>query len=152
MKYLFFIKLLSCCLVDREMCFWVFLLFLVCSCPKILAQDLVNATIIVNGTYTIAETDDNFVCVTLDWWPPEKCNYYQCPWGNSSALNLVKVQTSFRISAIVKFGSLLWKMRPLTPGNTIWIICFLWFNQDLHHPILAKAIRGKLSLTCEFGS
>uniref|UniRef100_A0A1D1Z3K1 Heparanase-like protein 1 n=1 Tax=Anthurium amnicola TaxID=1678845 RepID=A0A1D1Z3K1_9ARAE len=46
------------------------------------------ATIIIRGTMTAAKTDDNFICATLDWWPPEKCNYNQCPWGQSSILNL----------------------------------------------------------------
>ena len=55
----------------------------------ITSQDTENVTIIVDGFKTIAETDDNFVCATLDWWPPEKCNYNQCPWGQASILNLV---------------------------------------------------------------
>lgn len=55
----------------------------------ITSQNTENLTIIVNGSKTIAETDDNFVCATLDWWPPEKCNYNQCPWGQASVLNLV---------------------------------------------------------------
>lgn len=55
----------------------------------ITSQNTENLTIIVNGSKTIAETDDNFVCATLDWWPPEKCNYNQCPWGQASILNLV---------------------------------------------------------------
>ena len=89
-----FIKLLWCCMVNREMSFQAFLLFFLCSCPKILAQDPpVHETIVVKGASTIAETDDNFVCATLDWWPSEKCNYDQCPWGQSSVLNLVRVQT-----------------------------------------------------------
>jgi heparanase 1 len=48
-----------------------------------------EATVIVKGSAKIAETDRSYVCATLDWWPPEKCNYNQCPWGQSSILNLV---------------------------------------------------------------
>ncbi|KAL6645091.1 hypothetical protein ACP70R_016699 [Stipagrostis hirtigluma subsp. patula] len=39
-----------------------------------------EATVIVKGSTRIAETDENYVCATIDWWPPEKCNYNQCPW------------------------------------------------------------------------
>ncbi|XP_022151072.1 heparanase-like protein 2, partial [Momordica charantia] len=42
----------------------------------------------VKGVTTIAETDDNFICATLDWWPANKCDYGQCPWGNAGILNL----------------------------------------------------------------
>lgn len=45
-------------------------------------------TVIVRGSETIASTSDEFVCATIDWWPPEKCNYDQCPWGRASVLNL----------------------------------------------------------------
>ncbi|KAH0455064.1 hypothetical protein IEQ34_016988 [Dendrobium chrysotoxum] len=64
-----------------------FVLFL-CSLPVILSQENNDVTIIVKASVTEAETDDNFVCATLDWWPPEKCNYQQCPWGKSSIFNL----------------------------------------------------------------
>ncbi|KAG8482714.1 hypothetical protein CXB51_024453 [Gossypium anomalum] len=37
---------------------------------------------------SIAETNVNFVCATLDWWPTEKCNYNQYPWGKAGLLNL----------------------------------------------------------------
>ncbi|KAM0883922.1 hypothetical protein ACQ4PT_031296 [Festuca glaucescens] len=47
-----------------------------------------EATVIVKGSAKIAETDQSYVCATMDWWPPEKCNYNQCPWGQSSILNL----------------------------------------------------------------
>jgi len=53
------------------------------------AQQPEEATVIVKGSTRIAETDENYVCATIDWWPPEKCNYNQCPWGQSSILNLV---------------------------------------------------------------
>ncbi|RRT84312.1 hypothetical protein B296_00012718 [Ensete ventricosum] len=45
----------------------------------------------IKSVTTIAKTDDNFVCATMDWWPPDKCNYGICPWGNSSILNLDQV-------------------------------------------------------------
>ena len=36
------------------------------------------------------ETAETFVCATLDWWPPDKCDYGTCSWGNASLLNLVR--------------------------------------------------------------
>lgn len=47
---------------------------------------------VVDGTTPIAVTDDDFICATLDWWPPEKCDYGTCSWGLASMLNLVKVR------------------------------------------------------------
>lgn len=43
----------------------------------------------VKGVASIANTDDNFICATLDWWPANKCDYDQCPWGQAGILNLV---------------------------------------------------------------
>ncbi|KAJ1389826.1 Glycoside hydrolase, family 79 [Sesbania bispinosa] len=42
----------------------------------------------VKGVTSIATTDQNFICATLDWWPPNKCDYGQCPWGQAGILNL----------------------------------------------------------------
>lgn len=70
------------------MAFKLVLVLIVCSLPSIFSQDNSAVTIIVKGSSTEAETDDSFVCATIDWWPPGKCNYKQCPWGNTSALNL----------------------------------------------------------------
>lgn len=56
--------------------------------PQVLGQEIADATIVVDGTTTIAETDANFICATIDWWPHDKCNYNQCPWGYSSAINM----------------------------------------------------------------
>ncbi|GMI63523.1 glucuronidase 1 [Hibiscus trionum] len=47
-----------------------------------------NVNVVIHGAASIAKTDDNFVCVTLDWWPAEKCDYNQCPWGKAGILNL----------------------------------------------------------------
>lgn len=45
----------------------------------------------IEAETSIAKTDDNFICATLDWWPSDKCDYGQCPWGNSGLNNLVYV-------------------------------------------------------------
>lgn len=75
------------------------LLFLVlCALPSIFSEESPDVTVIVRGSATVAETDDYFVCATLDWWPPEKCNYNQCPWGQSSILNLVSLPFFFFFS------------------------------------------------------
>ncbi|PPR99139.1 hypothetical protein GOBAR_AA21530 [Gossypium barbadense] len=47
-----------------------------------------NVNVVIQGAASIGETDDNLVCTTLDWWPTEKCNYNQCPWGKAGLLNL----------------------------------------------------------------
>ncbi|KAJ8752719.1 hypothetical protein K2173_007029 [Erythroxylum novogranatense] len=64
------------------------LLFLSASLSVNLAQEVSHATIVVHSSTPIAETDDSFICATLDWWPHDKCNYNQCPWGYSSVINL----------------------------------------------------------------
>ncbi|KAL2935305.1 Heparanase-like protein 1 [Bienertia sinuspersici] len=56
--------------------------------PSILSQNIAGANLGVNGAHVIAETDENYVCATIDWWPHNKCDYNQCPWGYSSIMNL----------------------------------------------------------------
>jgi heparanase len=45
--------------------------------------------VVVDAQSSIAVTDEDFVCATLDWWPPEKCDYGTCSWGLASLLNMV---------------------------------------------------------------
>lgn len=47
-----------------------------------------DGTVSIDGKTAIGKIDDDFVCATLDWWPPEKCDYGTCSWGRSSLLNL----------------------------------------------------------------
>ncbi|KAK4479814.1 hypothetical protein RD792_015352 [Penstemon davidsonii] len=49
----------------------------------------------IKGVTSIAKTDDNFICATLDWWPEDKCDYNQCPWGKAGILNLVFLVIDF---------------------------------------------------------
>ncbi|CAI9754087.1 unnamed protein product [Fraxinus pennsylvanica] len=65
----------------------LFILLLVFS-PSILAQNADDVRLVIHTNTTTAETDDNYVCATLDWWPHDKCNYNQCPWEYSSVINL----------------------------------------------------------------
>ncbi|KAL1150674.1 hypothetical protein V6Z11_A10G279800 [Gossypium hirsutum] len=44
--------------------------------------------VVVEGATSIAQTDEDFICVALDWWPTNKCDYDQCPWGQAGLFNL----------------------------------------------------------------
>lgn len=48
-----------------------------------------EGVVYINGKSPIATTDDNFVCATMDWWPPDNCDFGTCSWGMASSLNLV---------------------------------------------------------------
>ncbi|KAL8118151.1 heparanase-like protein 1 [Apium graveolens] len=60
----------------------------VASLSTILAKNVEHVELVVDSTAVLAETDENYICATIDWWPHDKCNYNNCPWGYSSALNL----------------------------------------------------------------
>lgn len=47
-----------------------------------------EGTVHISGTAPIGRIDDDFVCATLDWWPPDKCDYGTCSWGNATLLDL----------------------------------------------------------------
>ncbi|KAK1263807.1 Heparanase-like protein 1 [Acorus gramineus] len=65
-----------------------FLLILFLNFPiGLLSKETVKATVVVYGAEAVAETDENFVCATIDWWHPSKCSN-QCPFGLSYVLNL----------------------------------------------------------------
>ncbi|KAH0468858.1 hypothetical protein IEQ34_002090 [Dendrobium chrysotoxum] len=87
------------------MAFKLGLVLFLCSLPSILCEKNNDVTIIVKGSTIEAEIDDSFVCATLDWWPPEKCNYNHCPWGNASVLNL-DLNHSYLSKAIQAFSPL----------------------------------------------
>ncbi|KAJ1389828.1 Glycoside hydrolase, family 79 [Sesbania bispinosa] len=53
-----------------------------------IAEDAEDVKVTVKGVTTIAKTDENFICATLDWWPSNKCDYDQCPWAQAGILNL----------------------------------------------------------------
>ncbi|KAM0026324.1 putative glycosidase [Helianthus debilis subsp. tardiflorus] len=67
-------------------CIWVFLFIF----GSVFVDSKVeNGSVLIDGESGIAETDSNFVCATMDWWPPEKCDYGTCSWGQASLLNVI---------------------------------------------------------------
>ncbi|XVF43198.1 hypothetical protein PTKIN_Ptkin02bG0021300 [Pterospermum kingtungense] len=60
-----------------------------------------NVKVVIQGATSIAKTDDNFICATMDWWPTDKCNYNQCPWGKTGILDL----NIFRLNAANYFSA-----------------------------------------------
>lgn len=51
--------------------------------------EAVKGVVVIHGKSFIGRIDDDFVCATMDWWPPQKCDYGKCSWGHASLLNLV---------------------------------------------------------------
>ena len=76
-------------LVDLPMGFQALFLVFLAFCSAILAQESEDVRIIIDTNSTVANTDANYICATIDWWPKDKCEYNRCPWGSSSVINLV---------------------------------------------------------------
>ncbi|XP_031279711.1 heparanase-like protein 3 isoform X1 [Pistacia vera] len=91
------------------------------------AENVVDGTVFINGTASIARTDDNFICATLDWWPPDKCDYGTCSWGRASLLNL-DLSNPILLNAIKAFSPL--KIRL---GGTLEDIV-IYESKDGHQP------------------
>ncbi|CAN1159360.1 Heparanase-like protein 3 [Linum perenne] len=68
-------------------------------------QTVVKATVVVDGTTIIGRTDEDFICATLDWWPPEKCDYGTCSWDHTSLINL-DLNDKILLKAIQAFSPL----------------------------------------------
>ncbi|CAH8384908.1 unnamed protein product [Eruca vesicaria subsp. sativa] len=47
-----------------------------------------KGTVFVYGRAAVGTIDEDFICATLDWWPPQKCDYGTCAWDHASILNL----------------------------------------------------------------
>lgn len=75
--------------VNLLMNFRTLFLIFVALCPALSAQIVKQIVLTIDASTKVAWTDANYICATIDWWPKEKCNYKQCPWGSASILNLV---------------------------------------------------------------
>ncbi|KAK9683562.1 hypothetical protein RND81_10G149900 [Saponaria officinalis] len=61
--------------------------------------------VFINSTDQIGQTDEDFICATLDWWPPDKCDYGTCSWGTDTLLNLDLNNTNL-LNAVKAFSPL----------------------------------------------
>lgn len=43
----------------------------------------------IRSVTSVAKTDEDFICATIDLWPSTKCDYNQCPWPKVGLLELV---------------------------------------------------------------
>eukprot|EP01061_Rhynchopus_euleeides_P021982 TRINITY_DN35863_c0_g1_i1.p1 TRINITY_DN35863_c0_g1~~TRINITY_DN35863_c0_g1_i1.p1 ORF type:complete len:490 (+),score=182.43 TRINITY_DN35863_c0_g1_i1:668-2137(+) len=55
-------------------------------CASGLALATADVKVQVDVARVQAETDGNYVCVGMDWWPANKCNWNVCPWGDAGIL------------------------------------------------------------------
>ena len=68
-------------------------------------EKTVKGSVLIDGKSAIGRIDSDFICVTLDWWPPEKCDYGTCSWDHASLLNLVRLFFKNLFSLCVCFHS-----------------------------------------------
>ncbi|XP_076956959.1 heparanase-like protein 3 [Bidens hawaiensis] len=68
-------------------------------------NDIVQGSVFINGKHAIGKTDNEFICATMDWWPPEKCDYGTCSWGHASLLSVDLDNIIFK-NAIKAFSTL----------------------------------------------
>ncbi|XP_015879557.3 heparanase-like protein 3 [Ziziphus jujuba] len=91
------------------LCFWLCLFgisFISASSQSVNNGDgTVEGTVFIDGKAAIGKIDDDFICATLDWWPPEKCDYGTCSWGRASLLNL-DLNNNIFLNAIKAFSPL----------------------------------------------
>ncbi|KAK7411680.1 hypothetical protein VNO78_03116 [Psophocarpus tetragonolobus] len=76
-----------------------------CNTVTVRGGPTVQGSVAIDGKSVIGNIDDDFVCATLDWWPPEKCDYGRCSWGLASLLNL-DLNKKILLNAIKAFSPL----------------------------------------------
>lgn len=67
----------------------LFFVFCIWSCYSCVCVKSLENSVYIDAKSVIGRIDDDFICATLDWWPPQKCDYGTCAWGRASLLNLV---------------------------------------------------------------
>lgn len=88
--------------LQMRICIWVCIIHFVCF---VQGESTSEGIVYVDGKSVIGVVDSDYVCATLDWWPPEKCDYGTCSWGKASLLNLDLANDIF-LKAIQAFSPL----------------------------------------------
>ncbi|XP_059432392.1 heparanase-like protein 3 [Corylus avellana] len=98
---------MGCRIWVMGMCLWmcVFSYSFISVNSRIVGDGVAEGTVFIDGKAAIGRIDDDFVCATIDWWPPEKCDYGTCSWGRASLLNL-DLGNNILLNAIKAFSPL----------------------------------------------
>ncbi|OAY46998.1 heparanase-like protein 3 [Manihot esculenta] len=75
------------------------------SSQSVAGDGSVEGTVFIDGKSSIGKIDEDFICATLDWWPPEKCDYGTCSWDYASLINL-DLSSNILLNAIKAFSPL----------------------------------------------
>lgn len=89
-------------------CIWICLFcygFISVSAKTVGGDGNILGTVFIERKIAIGSIDHDFVCATVDWWPPEKCDYGSCSWGRASLLNL-DLGNNILLNAIKAFAPL----------------------------------------------
>ncbi|KAK3438121.1 hypothetical protein EUGRSUZ_C02740 [Eucalyptus grandis] len=65
---------------------------------------VVDGSVFINGSASIASIDDDFICATLDYGPPDVCHQGTC-WGNATLFTL-DLSNPILLNAIKAFSPL----------------------------------------------
>ncbi|KAL2327417.1 hypothetical protein Fmac_020844 [Flemingia macrophylla] len=90
------------------LCFWLHLTCFILvfgNTVTVKGDEAVKGTVVIDDKSCVGTIDDDFVCATLDWWPPEKCDYGRCSWGLASLLNL-DLNNKIFLNAVKAFSPL----------------------------------------------
>ncbi|XP_061350701.1 heparanase-like protein 3 [Gastrolobium bilobum] len=90
------------------LCLWMYLVsfrFIGVNALNERGVEAVKGIVFIHGKSAIGKIDDDFICATLDWWPPQKCDYGKCSWGHASLLNL-DLNNKILLNAVKAFSPL----------------------------------------------
>ncbi|XP_043717270.1 heparanase-like protein 3 [Telopea speciosissima] len=97
--------------------------------------ETVRGTVLINGRAGIGRTDEDFFYATLDWWPPEKCDYGTCSWGVASLLNL-DLNNKILLNAVKAFKSMKLRLSGTLQDKVIYEI---GHQQQSCHPFVKNS-------------
>ncbi|KAF7151987.1 hypothetical protein RHSIM_Rhsim01G0055300 [Rhododendron simsii] len=114
--------------LQKGFCIWVCLCAL-CFISVNSESGTVGGIVFIEGKSAIGRTDTDFICATLDWWPPEKCDYGTCSWGHASLLNL-DLSNNIFLNAVKAFSPLKIRLGGTLQDKVIYE------TEDQQHPCL----------------
>ncbi|XP_022956085.1 heparanase-like protein 1 isoform X1 [Cucurbita moschata] len=82
------------------------LVFLLVPVLTVVARDVTKGRIVVDGNTPVAETDENYVCMTLDVWPFNECPQTPCVWDGNASMLVLNLSLPTLTKAVEAFGSL----------------------------------------------